>query len=100
MPSATEDTFQLEQDVKAFARQLRLREYFWDEDASKEGHTINPFQKKLSWVPPPNRDPALETFIKAVKDDVLEAEARGLKRYRRNNLTSAPLVKLPKRLGH
>ena len=66
------NTFQLQCDLKTFYRRLRLREYFLDKevviDRDKEHNTFR--LRNRRWNPPKNREPALETFIRAVDESV------------------------------
>ena len=64
--------FQLKKDIEAFGRRLRLREFFYNSDSSDD-EDYDPeqqsFKEKSTWNPPKNRDPALETYLKAVEND-------------------------------
>ena len=66
------NTFQLQCDLKTFYRRLRLREYFLnEEEATDRDRQHNPFRlRNRRWNPPKNREPALETFIRAVDESV------------------------------
>ena len=64
------DTFQLKQDLKDFTRCLRLKEYFFNPSGENDDMEIEPFCKKSSWLPPPNRETELETYIRAVNKDI------------------------------
>ncbi len=64
--------FQLKQDLAAFGRRMRLKELFYDPDASSEDEydpEERKFKEKSTWNPPKNRDPALEAYLKAVEAD-------------------------------
>lgn len=80
--------FQLKQDLEAFGRRLRLKEFFYHSDESEDEY--NPhrhrFKEKSTWNPPRNRDPALETFLRAMENDVWRL-ARSTTR--KDNLTLA-----------
>lgn len=81
---------QLHQDFQQFVRRIRLKEFFCDEkdeENSNGDRTINSFQRKSGWAPPPNRDMALETYVKAIKRDVDEGLHRSPKRCHWDNLT-------------
>ena len=52
------DEFQLKKDL----------ELFYDSEGTSDAN-INPFKNKSNWTPPSNRDPALETYITAVRRD-------------------------------
>lgn len=80
--------FELKKDIDAFARRLRLKELFYDSDESGTDDDPEPqqrrFKKKSNWNPPRNREPALEAYVKAVKNDVWRA-TRSTRR--KDNLT-------------
>ena len=64
------DLVSLKEDLDSFYRRLRLRHYFYkDIDSDIESDTDETssfrFKKKSNWQPK-TRDPALESFIKAV----------------------------------
>ena len=64
------NTFQLQYDLNIFYRRLRLREYFFDDNSSERHTDHNPFRlRNKRWMPPKNRQPALETYIQAVDDN-------------------------------
>ena len=58
--------FELKQDLEAFGRRMRLREFFFDPEAS-EDEEYNPeerrFKEKSTWKPPKNRDTLLEAYL-------------------------------------
>jgi len=58
--------------LDAFYRWLRLKEFFYHSDHSEEEeYHPNPFRSNKKEVDPPkNREPALETYIQAVKVNV------------------------------
>ena len=58
------------EDLSAFVRRLRLKEFFYDNDNTEEGSPINPFRNKSKWKPQKNREGALETYIQAVDQTV------------------------------
>ena len=64
--------FQLKKDLEAFGCRLRLREFFYNADSSDD-EDYDPeqqrFKENSTWNPPKNRDPALETYLKAVEKD-------------------------------
>ena len=82
------DTYQLQRDFQQFTRRLRLKEFFYNEETECEDQAINPFRRKSGWAPPPNRDVGLETYVRAVKQDIDQALHQMSKRYRWDNLTS------------
>ena len=64
------NAFQLQYDLNIFYRRLRLREYFLDDNSSERHTDHNPFRlRNKRWMPPKNRQPALETYIQAVDDN-------------------------------
>ena len=81
------DKFQLKDDFRQLLRRLRLWEYFYDPD-NTENHPIYPFKNKSKWTPPPNREPALETYLKSVKEEIYQTLDQGPKCRSRNNITS------------
>ena len=64
--------FQLKKDLEAFSHRLRLREFFYNSDSSDD-EDYNPeqqrFKEKSTWNQLKNRDPSLETYLKAVEKD-------------------------------
>ena len=78
--------FQLEVDLQQFFRRLRLKEFL----AEKAGNDTeyNPFKNKSNWTPPPNRDPALEAYIKAVEKDAMKSVCSSGRSCSRDNFTS------------
>ena len=80
------DRFQLKEDIQHYFRRLRLKEFFHESDGENE--QIPQFRKKLKWTPPCNRDPALETYIKAVRDDIHLALDHGPRNRPYDSLTS------------
>lgn len=65
------DEFQLFKDLDNFARNMRLREYFYDHPATEEARRTLPSYKH--WTPPTQRDSCLDMYIKAVQRDVRKA---------------------------
>ena len=64
--------FQLKKDLEAFGRRLRLREFFYNSDSSDDedyNQEQQRFKEKSTWNPLKNRDPSLETYLKAVEKD-------------------------------
>ena len=80
------DRFQLKEDIQQFFRRLRLKELFHESEGDND--EIPRFRKKSNWTPPCNRDPALETYIKASKDDIHRALDRSPRNRPHDNLTS------------
>ena len=62
---------ELSADINDFTRCMRLKEYFHDHNNSTQPNEHNPFHNKSSWTPPTDRDPALNTYIDAIKHDIL-----------------------------
>lgn len=62
--------FQLLKDLDNFARNLRLREYFYDRPNSSDSKHALPSGKH--WVPPSQHDRFLDMYIKAVQRDILQ----------------------------
>ena len=60
------DEVQLLDDVKEGLRRVRLREFWFDEDAPAQLPTSFKFYKKTHWEPPKDRDQALEAFSSSV----------------------------------
>ena len=79
------ESFQLRQDLARFIRRLRLKEYFFCEDDNDNEYS--PFRKRSHWTPPPNRNMALETYIKALMKDFEKELHQRPKKFYRDNLT-------------
>ena len=62
---------ELSADINDFTRRMRLKEYFHDHNNSTKPNEHNPFHNKSSWTPPTDRDPALNTYVDAIKHDIL-----------------------------
>ena len=79
------NTFQLQYDLRVFYRRLRLREYFLDEERNVNRER-NPFRLKNStWMPPRNREPALETYIQVLDENLNNMPVQRV----RDNLTKS-----------
>ena len=87
------DQFQLRDDIKRFSRRLRLREFFYDPEEINED-LINPFKPKSNWTPEINREPALEAYIKSVREDIYRILDRGHPRRSNDNITSLEIKAL------
>ena len=61
---------ELSADINDFTRRMRLKEYFHDHKNSTQPNEHNPFHNKSSWTPPTDRDPALNTYVDAIKHDI------------------------------
>ena len=72
--------------MQQFFWRLRLKEFFHDVEGNRNDH--HPFKKKSKWRPPCNRDPALETYVKAVRDGSHRALNSGPVHQTRDNLTN------------
>ena len=66
------DRLNLKESLRRFDRNLRLREYFTDSESPVDSDTIK-FHKKTTWMPPPNRDIALDMFITVVESELMNA---------------------------
>ncbi len=72
------DQLSFQQDMAQFNRRLRLREYFHVEPSTDDSSSVdvqptrNRFKEKSSWVPPKNRDVALDAYINSVNSEVLK----------------------------
>ena len=63
--------FQFKRDLESFSRRLRLKEYFYypyRNNKEECNHDEHRFKNKSTWNPPKSKDPALETYIKAVEN--------------------------------
>lgn len=63
------DSLQLNQDLQAFNRRMRLKEFFFDKESSKDPPEYYPFTPPSSWNPP-KRNPILELFLEKVNTDI------------------------------
>ena len=50
---------------------MRWEKYFHDLNNSIQPNEHNPFHNKSSWTPPTDRDPWLNTYVEAIKHDIL-----------------------------
>ena len=60
------------QDLKAFGRRMRLREFFYDPEADEEeeyDRAARRFKEKSTWTPHRNREAALEAYLQEVEAD-------------------------------
>jgi hypothetical protein len=69
------NTIAVKQDLQAFSRRLRLKDYFFDAESTDHEENIPRFRKKSKWQPPKSKDPALEAFIQALDDEVMSHRA-------------------------
>ena len=58
---------ELSADINDFTRRMRLKEYFHNHNSSTQPNEHNLFHNKSSWAPPTDRDPALNTYVDAIK---------------------------------
>ena len=73
--------------VSQFKCRLRLKEYSWgDEYGNIEDETYKPLKRSSVWKPPLNKDPALETYIKAINNDI-QKQIQRPKKFCHDNLT-------------
>ena len=63
----TYDEAQLLDDVKEGVRKVRLREYWYEEDAPAQLPSTLKFYKKTHWEPPKDRDQALEAYSSSLQ---------------------------------
>ena len=88
------DLYNLQQDLREFFRRMRLKAFFYDDSptpptqntitnyfsqSSENSGEINlkKFKPKSSWEPPLQyRDPVIETFCKAIQDEVSRFQPR------------------------
>ena len=81
------NTIELQADITQFSRRLRLRERFFnpeDGDDSTDVSSTTPgidlqhplLKKKSTYTPPSGRDPALDAYITAVENEVLNKGPR------------------------
>ncbi|CAN7944172.1 unnamed protein product, partial [Ixodes hexagonus] len=66
--------YQLHLDLHNFARNLRLREHFYEHTSSRP---IHPFRESNHFTPPASKDLNLDLYIKAVQRDVINQCKRG-----------------------
>ena len=69
-----------------------MKEFFHELEGDNE--EIPRFRNKSKWTPPCNSDPALETYIKAVKDDIHRALDCSPRNRPSDNLTSREMKAL------
>ena len=66
------DRLNVEENLRRFDRNLRLREYFADSDSPVDSDTVK-YRKKTTWTTPPNRDKALDMFLSVVDSELMNA---------------------------
>ena len=70
-------------DLDIWERRMRLREYFYKEEEVDSANECKTKKKQSLWTPNAGRDKCLDTYIHAVKNDIIS----GLKRNFKMNLT-------------
>jgi len=66
------DITKLQSDLCEWERRMRLKEYFHDKQNDQEKDNIKPWMKKKSrFTPTPGREKSLDTYIDAVKREIL-----------------------------
>ena len=70
-------------DPDIWERRMRLREYFYKEEEVDSANECKAKKKQSLWTPNAGRDKCLDTYIQAVKNDIIS----GLKRNFKMNLT-------------
>lgn len=80
---------QLENDIECFFRRLRLREYFSNSDEQTHNHDHQQylFKPPSMWMPPKGKDLVLETYIKAIRTDILKLVTEKYEMKCNDNLT-------------
>ena len=74
------NAFEMEKDFKDFARRMRLKQHFFNKD-----EVGLKFRPKSHFTPPPG-DAALESFLTAIKGDILQHRPSN---HKKDNLTPA-----------
>ena len=78
------DRNQLVDDIESFFRRLRLKEFFIDLEEDQD--EVSPFRPPSTWMPPKERDAALEIYIKKVRAEVDHQSRLQHKKRARDNL--------------
>ena len=72
-------------DFKKFGRRMRLKEFFHDKNNSTESETSDTnendyetgaFRKSSTFTPKPNREPALDLYLKHLENSIMKAKPR------------------------
>ena len=71
---------QLLDDLEIYFRRLRLKEFFSECDKEEQDEGIL-FHPPSTWMPLKRRDPALETYVKGVRNDT-QTQIKKLRRVR------------------
>ena len=70
-------------DIKKFRRRMRLKEFFHDKNNSTESKTSDTnendyetraFRKPSTFTPKPNREPALDLYLKYLENSIMKAK--------------------------
>ena len=64
---------EVQADMNDFARRLRLKEFFHDNNTTTATNA-HPFTCKGSWTPPSGREAALDAFINVVEQDLMTSQ--------------------------
>ena len=89
MPQTFEDgEVRLLDDIKQFSRRIRLKEFFYDPDATDANDVRIPFRKKSTWTPQLDREPALETYIQTIKEQIVSKLDQGPRRCSHDNISA------------
>ena len=74
-------------DLTQFIHWLNQKECFWDDDNDNiKDEAYKPLRRSSAWTPSPNKDPALEMYIKTINNDIQEQIQRA-KKFHHDNLT-------------
>ena len=66
------DVYHLRKDIKEYIRRIRLKEYFYSDEAVDGDFSEMPaFRKKSGWTPERNREIALEAYVEALENRIL-----------------------------
>ena len=83
---------EIQADIDDFARRLRRKEFFDKDGNTATDASSHPFRCKGSWTPPCGREPALDTFITAVQQDLMSSQPAVI----RDNLSKQERVAIKK----
>ena len=62
----------MRKDIKEYIRRIRLKEYFYSDEAVDGDFSEMPaFRKKSGWTPERNREIALEAYVEALENGIL-----------------------------
>lgn len=69
------DAYQLRKDITEYARRVRLREYFYNDETVESDFSETPaFKKKSSWCPKKNREMVLEAYVRELENKILSSD--------------------------